>query len=390
MGEGLSLTYVCDWLPPDFGAVGQYSVQFAREYAERDGRHVTLVGLTSGAPRVTTETLGHGTLKIVRLAAAPVPKDRLWRRMIWTLHTNLRLLATIIGRTPLGGAVLFTGSPPFLLLFISPFKWLLGYRLTYRITDFYPECLMVTMERVPWPLRLLYRVTVFLRRRVDTFQVVGEDQRRRLNEIGIDDDRIVVKRDPSPVAFSASTRPLPRPRGAGDAALLLYSGNYGVAHDIDTFVEGYIRHHRDGNGRVLLWLNASGSGVAEVVERLRAADCPLILGRAVPLKDLASLLVTPDAHLITLKDRFVGLVMPSKVYGCVESGRDVLFIGSTDSDVDLIARTRSARKQQYLQVPVGDVNGVACALDALGAATGARCGTAGPAPRRTGGPLRLP
>ncbi|MGZ8411082.1 MAG: hypothetical protein ACXWVS_14385, partial [Hyphomicrobium sp.] len=128
------------------------------------------------------------------------------------------------------------------------------------------------------------------------------------------------------------------------------------------------------------WLNASGSGVPEVVERLRAADCPVILGKTVPLKDLSSLLVTPDAHLITLKDRFVGLVMPSKVYGCVESGRDVLFIGSTRSDVDLIARTRAAPGQRYLQVPVGDVDGVARALDALGALAGARRKNAGPAP----------
>ena len=25
------LVYLCDWLPPDFGAVGQYSLLFARE-----------------------------------------------------------------------------------------------------------------------------------------------------------------------------------------------------------------------------------------------------------------------------------------------------------------------------------------------------------------------
>src|SRR5262249_47060362 len=41
------LVYICDWLPPDFGAVGQYSEIFAREWA-RDGWAVILVGLTSG------------------------------------------------------------------------------------------------------------------------------------------------------------------------------------------------------------------------------------------------------------------------------------------------------------------------------------------------------
>jgi hypothetical protein len=27
------LVYICDWLPPDFGAVGQYAVLFARQWA---------------------------------------------------------------------------------------------------------------------------------------------------------------------------------------------------------------------------------------------------------------------------------------------------------------------------------------------------------------------
>jgi hypothetical protein len=35
--------------------------------------------------------------------------------------------------------------------------------------------------------------------------------------------------------------------------------------------------------------------------------------RSLPLADLPRLLLTPHAHLITLKDRFVGYVLPSKV-----------------------------------------------------------------------------
>jgi len=31
----LDLVYICDWLPPDFGAVGQYALQFSREEAAR-------------------------------------------------------------------------------------------------------------------------------------------------------------------------------------------------------------------------------------------------------------------------------------------------------------------------------------------------------------------
>jgi hypothetical protein len=38
-------------------------------------------------------------------------------------------------------------------------------------------------------------------------------------------------------------------------------------------------------------------------------------------RNLGRLLVTPHAHLITLKDSFVGYVLPSKVHACIASGR---------------------------------------------------------------------
>ena len=306
------LTYVCDWLPPDFGAVGQYSEMFARDYAKK-GRAVVLIGLSSAGASRSVETVGQGTLTTVRLHASDLPRARLWRRLLWTMRTNLRLTARVVAETPRGGEVLFTGSPPFMIFPLSPLRWVFGYRLTYRITDFHPECLMATMDRAPMTLRIFHSLTVALRRRVDRFEVLGEDQRRLLARIGIAGERVVTKRDPSPVEIPPGTKPLPEPADAEGRALLLYSGNYGVAHEVDTFVEGYIRHHREGSGRVVLWLNAVGSSVETILDRLRAADCPVIPGRPVPLAELAALLVTPSAHLITLKDPFVGLVLPSKV-----------------------------------------------------------------------------
>ena len=71
---------------------------------------------------------------------------------------------------------------------------------------------------------------------------------------------------------------------------------------------------------------------------------------------------TPAAHLVTLKDAFVGFVLPSKIYACVDSGKPVLFVGSAESDVDLIAR---AAAEGYWRVPCGDVAGFAAALERL-------------------------
>jgi hypothetical protein len=74
--------------------------------------------------------------------------------------------------------------------------------------------------------------------------------------------------------------------------------------------------------------------------------------------------VTPDAHLVTLLDPFVGYVMPSKVFGCLASGRPLLFVGSAASDVDRLARA-SALGARYLRADSGDAAGVVLALERL-------------------------
>jgi hypothetical protein len=255
------LVYLCDWLPPDFGAVGQYSLLFARERAAR-GEEVVLAGLSSTAGSVTEEAVGDGRLRIVRLRARTYDRADLRTRALWTARTDLALVRRLWRELRRADEVLFTGSPPFLIQLLAPLNLLLRKRLTYRITDFHPECLMAEMDRPPLPLRLFHRWTVALRRRVDRFEVLGEDQRRRLLEIGIPGERIVLKRDPSPVEIPPGTAPLEIPEELRGRKVLLYSGNFGVAHDHETFVEGYRRHHREGSGRVALWLNATGRSTA--------------------------------------------------------------------------------------------------------------------------------
>lgn len=363
------LVYLCDWLPPDFGAVGQYSLLFARERAAR-GEDVVLAGLSSQADSVEEERPGTGRLRIVRLRARTYDRSDFKTRALWTARTNLSLLWRLKRELARADEILFTGSPPFLIHLLVPLNLLLRKRLSYRITDFHPECLMAELAQsstVPAAIKLFHRWTVLLRRRIGRFEVLGEDQRERLLAIGIRPDRIFLKRDPSPVEIPPGTPPLDRPAELAGRVVLLYSGNFGVAHDHETFVEGYRRHHREGSGRVALWLNATGSKADRVEEILRQEGLPVHRSRPVPLDLLPRLLVTPDAHLITLRDEFVGFVLPSKVYGCVQSGRPVLYVGSPRSDVHLLCA--EGFEGAYHRVDVGDAAGVARALEEIAACT---------------------
>ena len=358
------LVYLCDWLPPEFGAVGQYALQFCRDEAKR-GKAVALYGLASTADSIETERHGAGLLKVVRLKAPVYDRANVRARAWWTLKTDFALVRKALRDLRATETILFTGSPPFLLHLLAPLNVVLRKQLVYRITDFYPECLMAEFPRVPLVLRLVHALTRFWRRRVAQFEVLGEDQRRRLLESGIAGERIVLRRDRSPVAITPQTRPLARPEALSEHRILLYSGNFGVAHDYRTFLDGYRRHHREGSARVALGLNAVGRGADALERALKDEGLPHVRTRPVPLDDLAALLIAPDAHLITLRAPFWGYVLPSKVYGCIASRRPVLFIGPAASDVLLLCRT-AGTGVPCLHVESGDGDGVYQALQDLG------------------------
>src|SRR5262249_47005127 len=113
-----------------------------------------------------------------------------------------------------------------------------------------------------------------------------------------------------------------------------------------------------------LWLNAVGAKADRVETVLRSRGLPVYRSRLVPLEDLARLLLTADVHLITLRDAFVGYVLPSKIHACIESGKRILFVGSESTDIHLLA-SGAVPPSRYHRVDVGDVRGLVNALHTI-------------------------
>jgi hypothetical protein len=376
------LVYICDWLPPDFGAVGQYAIFFAREWA-KNGWAVTLVGLTSGEPsRQPAECVGDGTLEVIRVHRRPRKRQRLATRIIWTILSNLLLVKAAFGSMCRANAVLLTGSPPLMLHFIAPLNLLIRADLIYRINDFHPECLIANRGRSGFLVNVLLHLTEFWRRRVSEFEVLGFDQAQRLIAIGIPKERICLKRNPSLIGFAPGLRPLPLPDGLrGGSGVILYSGNWGIAHDEDTFIDAYSQYILEARGGLRFWLNAVGPKADRVESELCRRGIFVYRSHPCPLEQLPQLLLAADVHLITLRDAFVGYVLPSKVHACIESGKRIIFVGNERSDVHLLA-SRALSSLDYRRVGVGDVGDLVKALREMeGAVIAERRGLAQTAPR---------
>lgn len=357
------IVQLTDWLPPQFSAVSQYTILIGEQEASK-GASVTIVGLSNALRPVEARNVGSGHLTIFAVQRHEYDRASWSRRLLWTANTNVILIRRAWPYMRKADEIRFTGSPPFMLHFVSVANLLLRKKLTYRITDFYPEVILAALQRRSGALEALLSLTNFLRRRVNRFEVIGNDMSRRLIACGVSPQKISLRRDMPPVAIGPETKPLPISPVLAGRKTLLYSGNWGVAHDVDTFFEGYRRHHQAGSGAVLLWLNATGSGADELDRRLKAAGLPFHRQTLVSLSELPNLLVTPDAHLITLRPEFMGLVLPSKVYGCIASRRPVFFIGPAGSDVNELCVADT--DLNFCRVDVHDHAGVAEALEILG------------------------
>lgn len=359
----MNIVMLCDWLPPDFGAVGQYAQQFARQLAEA-GNQVCLVGFSSQERAQTVAVTAQGSLTVRYVPMPSYDRSALLQRALWTVKANVALVWAARYELSLADEVRFTGSPPYLLHFLAPLRQILAVRMRYRITDFHPECLIAAKGSRPEWLKIIERLTWFWRRQIDVIEVIGTDQMRRLLDGGIPADRIELLRDPSPVQFDRKQTRAPLPSALQGRKVVLYSGNWGVAHDHETFAVGMSLLEKKYPGFAGVWLNATGARADQAELGLRAVGVTVARTPPCPLADLPAVLLAADVHLITLADAFVGYVLPSKVYACIESGRPVLFVGSAESDVHALCADGVA-DGRYRRVAVGDYQAICSALESL-------------------------
>ena len=120
--------------------------------------------------------------------------------------------------------------------------------------------------------------------------------------------------------------PLREALGLADTFVAMYSGNLGLAHSFDEFLEA-ARRLRDRPDIVFLFVG-DGPRLAEVGAAKQAEGLDNIrLLDYFPREQLHASLSVADVHLISMRPEMTGIVVPGKLYGAMASGRPALFVG---------------------------------------------------------------
>jgi putative colanic acid biosynthesis glycosyltransferase WcaI len=137
----------------------------------------------------------------------------------------------------------------------------------------------------------------------------------------------------------------------------MYSGNLGLAHTFDEFIEA-ARLLRDRPNIVFLFVGG-GPRLEEVkaareregLENIRLLDY-------VPRAQLQASLAMADVHLISMRPEMTGIVVPGKLYGAMAAGRPAVFVGPEHCEPADTIRDAGCG---ITTIP-GDVDGLVAAL----------------------------
>ena len=241
--------------------------------------------------------------------------------------------------------ILLLTDPP-LIIFTAPIikKILTKSEIIYWTMDLYPEALKESKLIPDILFKVLKKMKNYSLKSVDKIISLGDCQIKRLEHYS--NFKSISKIIIHPWDYRKLTMdkkkisPFILKYPYFNKKVILYAGNIGRAHSIDTIIEliKYCEINKKNDyfflfacsglkKKILIkhTINYSNTMISEYFSDI---DTPLALGLAY-------------CNLITLEDNWSGVVVPSKLFGIINCGRPVIFVGPKNSTISKIIKSQN-------------------------------------------------
>ena len=285
---------------------------------------------TSVDPRL----LGVRVLRVPRLLPGDIHTAKLLRQFWFYLIASPMLLTRL---RP--SAFLVQTNPPLLVPIAAIVALLRRSPLVIIAQDIYPEIMfahgMARQDSVAG--RLLARLFQWAFRRATKVVALGDTMVARLVQKGVAKDRIEVISNWATGDESIVRGPDNALRAKWDLEgkfVILYSGNIGIAHDVETCIHALpALLRRSPNVRLVFIGKGSRLKEAQRAAAEAGVEHAVQFRPLVPANLLPHSLGLADVAIVTLRDGFEGLVVPSKALGYMARGVPTIYVGPP-SDVE--------------------------------------------------------
>lgn len=253
--------------------------------------------------------------------------NSIWMMCAWLIH---------IIRRPAFDIIIF-GTDPQFCYFIMPLIKLFKRRtkIAHWNYDLYPEAIIASKMEFISPLaRLIKPMTRFCYRQVDLMADIGPCMRRILSSYkhSARCETLVpwALTEPSEILTPDKET---RSSLFGDCSLaILYSGTIGNAH---TFTEFLVlaRELRKRSADVVLCFAGRGNRYNALRDQVKAEDTNIRFAGFAKEDELEKRMAAADMHMVSLRDGWEGVVVPSKFFGALAAGKPVIFAGTEKSSI---------------------------------------------------------
>jgi len=236
--------------------------------------------------------------------------------------------------------IIVIGSDPQFSQLIFPVLHLIKRRpkKVFWCFDLFPDAIIA--DNIHWFLKRMAQFSSFIirfcYRYIDAIVDIGPCMRKRIERYSL--SKNVKKITLTPWALAEINKFCPvnsvvRKKYFGNSKLvLLYSGNLGRAHDFSLFLT-LARILRKKKSDIDLFFSIRGNRVNEFKESLLKDDYNIKLIPFSDERDFHLKLIAADIHLLSLREEWSGIVVPSKFFGSLASGRPILYAGPEDSSI---------------------------------------------------------
>lgn len=361
----LHINFVCQVFRPDPQSTSQLFSPLIEKLAVKGHDFHVFCGYPDD-PVLRESCLKHEThtgFRITRCGWKLAGKKSLWARglvyMSFLVEVFLRLLISPGGRLNFG-----VTNPPFVLWVLWLVSKLKGSPYVFMMLDVHPEGLIAEgmLKAKGVPARMWRTLNQCAYRSARQLVILGRDMREILTQqYGVEASRIEyiphwsAVEMPEPMAICESK--FWQSWALDGKFVVQYSGNMGLWHDMDTFVDAaaLLKSERDVQFIFI------GGGIRKEHAKARAAElgCDNIAWKPfVALDELTDSLSASHVALLSLKNHLKGVAVPCKFYGILASGRAVLALVPADSEIDIAIREHECGEV----IEPGDAAGLAKAV----------------------------
>lgn len=341
-----SVVLVSQFFHPDTSANSTVLSELAVELADR-GVNVSVV---TTQPSYTSEDRAsdepkqevHNGVSVRRLPATRFNRnDGLAWRMVNELSFFLVAIAYLTVRQR-GDIVLLPTAPTFLPIASWPLR-LRGYKPVPLVMDLYPSMAVALgyLDQDSVTRRIWYRLNRHAFERAEAIITIGETMADRIKkEYGDLPVRVIHNWEDGEFIkpMQKSENPFAREHGFTDQLTLLYSGNLGRHHDLESIIEAAAILEPEAAEADLppfefVFIGEGGQKEAlqRQVEKLDLSSVRFMPYQ--PVEMLPQSLTSADISIVTMAEGVEGLCVSSKFYTALASGQAVLSISAENSEI---------------------------------------------------------